>query len=168
MASNQKKTSRIKLIVSFFLFGFFLVFILYCFLPLYPPIFYSSQEIQDNSLSPEDQRALKILKFDPKTATAAENYQFYCAYCHGRDGRANTSIGERMLVRPTDLVSGPFRYSSVSMIVKNGVGSMPGFSNVLAEEDINSLAIYVLSLRKRGAHEHHHHTAPPPEDMIDE
>ena len=131
------------MIVTLFLLsiGFFMI------APLFPPIISSKPD--DGYITPEDKRILKLSEFDSKKATASEHYQHYCAPCHGKDGKGDTPTADRLLMKPTDLVSGPFRYRSASFIIKNGVGAMPGFALVLSDEDINALAIYTLSLRRK-------------------
>lgn len=82
-------------------------------------------------------------------------YQRFCAGCHGADGRGETMMARMMSSRPPNLAEGawkgPQTREGVIDIVRNGRGAMPAYEKEISNEaELNSLADYVLSLRKTG------------------
>lgn len=139
------------------------VFLVLLYISIHPPFFentdskkiISFEQQQEESETPYDSISSaneiinNILDFDPSTASPEKIYRVYCAACHGIDGRANTKLAKRLYMKPTNLVSGPFKFPSISVIIKNGVGLMPGYEKYLDKEKINELAKYVLQFRRQ-------------------
>jgi len=73
-------------------------------------------------------------------------YNANCARCHGADGHANTPKGREM--DADDLTSGKAKGMSaatMSRIIKNGKGDMPGFKKLTAIQ-VSQIVGYVKSL----------------------
>lgn len=94
----------------------------------------------------------------PAAAAAPEgspesNYAKYCAQCHGPAGNGDGPMARMMSQKPSNLVSGPYKYArteeGVSALILNGIGSMPNFKKELGEEKARELARYVLSLEAK-------------------
>jgi mono/diheme cytochrome c family protein len=77
----------------------------------------------------------------------------YCSQCHGVRGDGDAPLARMMTIKPTDLVKGPFRLArtpeGMVAIIRNGVGSMPGFAEEISEEEALSLSRYVLELESQ-------------------
>lgn len=76
-----------------------------------------------------------------------------CASCHGKDGRNPTNIGKSMYPRVLDLGSPEVQKLSdreIFWVVKNGIrlSGMPGFGNILSDDEIWQTTSFVRSLRK--------------------
>lgn len=71
--------------------------------------------------------------------TGREIYKTYCTSCHGADGTLaiNNAI---------DLSASRLSLEGRKEIVRNGRMTMAGFSNVLTEEQIDSVARYSMEL----------------------
>ncbi len=74
-----------------------------------------------------------------------------CANCHGKDGRSPTNIGRSMYPRVPDLGSAEIQRMSnreVFWVIKNGIrlSGMPGFGNILSDDEIWQVTDYVRSL----------------------
>lgn len=94
---------------------------------------------------------------DALAATAKENYAFYCAQCHGLEGRGNGPNATRnQPVDPRDHTS-PVEMRKITdddvieAISKGGTataksGLMPPFGNTLTEEEIVALKDYIRGL----------------------
>ena len=84
-----------------------------------------------------------------------ELYQQVCAPCHGVRGRGDGHTGQGLLGRPTDLTDPSHAnfYSEQARlhIIRKGVSGTPmmGWENVLTEEDIVAVYLYIRSLIKR-------------------
>ena len=160
----MQKISYFK-IISWSIAILVLLFLALLYISIHPPFFQDSDnkeiisfdqiqeseesENQYDSVSNANEIINNIMNFDSSSASPEKIYIVYCAACHGIDGRANTKLSKRMYMRPTNLVSGPFKFPSVSIIIKNGVGLMPGYEKYLDKEKINELAIYVLQFRRQ-------------------
>lgn len=67
-------------------------------------------------------------------------YTAYCQNCHGKGG-TNGAVG-------ADLTTSVADEATKLQQIKNGAGSMPGFKDVLNEQEIIAVATYVESLKK--------------------
>jgi len=67
-------------------------------------------------------------------------YTAYCQNCHGKGG-TNGAVG-------SDLTTTQADEATKLAQIKNGAGSMPGFKDVLNEQEIIAVATYVESLKK--------------------
>ena len=85
-----------------------------------------------------------------KDADAAVLFEKKCATCHGKDGEAKTMKAKFNHARNlTDAqwqseVSDERLFNSIS----NGKGKMPAWGKKLSEAQINSLVVYVRTLKK--------------------
>lgn len=80
-------------------------------------------------------------------------FSMACAACHGKDGRNPTNIGKSMYPRVLDLGSPEVQKlsdSEIFWVIKNGVrlSGMPGFGNILSDDEIWQATSFVRSLRK--------------------
>lgn len=92
-----------------------------------------------------------------KAATAEENYRFYCASCHGLEGR-----GDGPNATP-DMPASPRNFTSrkemnkltdqdIVIIIKSGGSAtgrstlMPPFGKVLSDPEVNALKDYLRKL----------------------
>ena len=74
-------------------------------------------------------------------------YNTNCASCHGRDGHANTAKGRE--TDADDLTTGKVKgmsASTMSRIIRNGKGDMPGFGKKLSAAQITALVKFVKTL----------------------
>ncbi|MBL0105646.1 MAG: SirB2 family protein [Bacteroidetes bacterium] len=78
---------------------------------------------------------------DPKFAQGALVYHQNCGFCHGADGK-------KLYRNAKDLSISVFGYDDIQQMVRDGSkGKMPGYSAVLTEEEISSVAQFVQSLK---------------------
>lgn len=80
-----------------------------------------------------------------------------CASCHGKDGRSPTNIGESMYPRVLNLGAPEVQRMTdreLFWIIKNGIrlSGMPGFANILSDEQIWQATYYVRSLDELPKH----------------
>lgn len=73
--------------------------------------------------------------------TGREIYKTYCTSCHGADG--TLSINNAI-----DLSHSRLSMEGRKEIIRNGRMTMAGFSNVLSEEQIDSVARYTIELQQ--------------------
>jgi mono/diheme cytochrome c family protein len=72
-----------------------------------------------------------------------------CAMCHGATGAGDTAMGKTMGLR--DLGSADVQKQSdadLSGIITNGKGKMPKYDGKLTKEQIDSVVVFVRSLKK--------------------
>ena len=67
-------------------------------------------------------------------------YEEYCVTCHGSDGKL-------ALNDAADLTQSIKTKEESVWQVRNGIGMMPPYGSILTDEQIDSVADYVLSLR---------------------
>lgn len=78
-------------------------------------------------------------------ASAAETFQTICAVCHGPEGRGNQAIGAPNLTDDIWLHRG--QLSDIELQIEKGrINQMPAHANILSEQKIHLLALYVFSL----------------------
>lgn len=80
-------------------------------------------------------------------------YQSRCQVCHGVDGKGQTATGSRMFPRAGDLTGARLQTrsdGSIFWIIENGLPhtGMPGWKDVLKEDEIWQLVEYVRALPK--------------------
>ena len=94
--------------------------------------------------------SLSVGNANAPAQNAAPLYTKHCASCHGKDGRSKTIKGKMKHARDLtdrewqDKVSDERIFNSIN----NGKGKMPGYAKKLSDEQIESLATYVRSLKK--------------------
>jgi cytochrome c553 len=88
-------------------------------------------------------------------ADAKENWDQYCAKCHGVDGAGNTKIGKKLKVKDyTDAkVQAEFTDEQIAKVTadgstKDGKELMKGFKDDLSPADITALTAYIRQLKK--------------------
>jgi mono/diheme cytochrome c family protein len=100
----------------------------------------------------------KPLREDASAVSAGEGlFGMSCASCHGKDGRSPTNMGKAMYPRVLDLGSpGVQKLSNRELfwVIKNGVrlSGMPGFGDILSDDEIWQATYYVRSLGKSPSH----------------
>lgn len=91
-----------------------------------------------------------------------EIYLKYCASCHGTEGKGNGPASEFLLPRPRNLTDGVYKWRTTSFddyypaeddifnTIKKGLAgtAMPGWNDVLSDDEINSLVKYLKELSK--------------------
>lgn len=91
-----------------------------------------------------------MFKQENVARTPAEQYTKFCAACHGENGDANTQMARMMGVKPTNLASGPFKFSrapeEIRNLIRYGSQVMPGFEREISEPEADALAEYVLKM----------------------
>lgn len=68
-------------------------------------------------------------------------YRSYCASCHGSKGNAGIGGAKNLT---TAIVSA----AEATAIITNGKGAMKQYGNQLTKEQIDSVVVYVIGLRK--------------------
>jgi cytochrome c6 len=71
---------------------------------------------------------------------AAAIFQKKCSACHGKDGKGQTKMGEKMGIK--DLSTAPGA-AEIEKIVADGKNKMPAFKGKLPDEEIKALASYI-------------------------
>ena len=86
-----------------------------------------------------------VVAFDP-----GEDFQAYCAACHGSKGEGNGPAAVALNPRPTDLTAGAFQQSRTDSqllsAITDGKNSMPGFGSQLSAARIRTLVEYIRTL----------------------
>lgn len=82
-----------------------------------------------------------------KVSSIRDVYINNCARCHGADGKSQTQLGT--LYDAPDLTNRAVKRKSskyLARIIRNGGGSMPGFSKKMTAKEITAMVAYVRSL----------------------
>lgn len=88
--------------------------------------------------------ALAVLIFAVGTARADEAaavFEKKCATCHGKDGKGQTKMGEKMGVK--DLTKLTVGAADIEKTVADGKGKMPAFKGKLSDDEIKAVAAYI-------------------------
>ena len=72
---------------------------------------------------------------------AAAIFEKKCATCHGKDGKGQTKMAEKMGIK--DLTTLPGSAADVEKTLTDGKGKMPSFKGKLSDEEIKSVAAFV-------------------------
>jgi len=78
----------------------------------------------------------------PKGIDTVGVYEINCARCHGTDGAA-------MLYGAKNLKISTLSKEEAAYIIKNGKGAMPAITSNYTDKEIDQLAEYVITLRKK-------------------
>jgi len=88
-------------------------------------------------------------------ADTKENWDKYCAKCHGPDGKGKTKMGEKLAIKDyTDAkVQEALKDDAMTKAIKEGVKDgdktkMKGFGDVLSDDEIKALVKYVRDFKK--------------------
>lgn len=84
-----------------------------------------------------------------KTKEVRALFKQYCAKCHGTDGHGQTAEGEIAGAQDFTDTDWQSRVEEQRMInsIRHGHGQMPAFGKKLTEEQIKSLAAFVLTFK---------------------
>lgn len=96
-------------------------------------IFACSSSSTDNSTT-ENETTNKVAK------SGKAVYDMYCVACHGADGKLAFSGA-------TDLSTSTLDLETRILQITNGKGVMNAFKNILSEEEIENVAIYIEEIR---------------------
>jgi mono/diheme cytochrome c family protein len=81
-----------------------------------------------------------------------ELFSIYCAACHGAGGRGDGSAARSLPTPPEDLtrIAPPpyFPDGVVAYRIANGAEGMPAWKDVLRDEDIWTLIVFIRSLKR--------------------
>ena len=89
---------------------------------------------------------------DDKTAAAGKKlFMIYCAVCHGKNGKAESPVAEKMDMQPFDLtevdtVSLTDGELLVKILASDGI--MPNYRNELSDREAWEIVAYVRMLQK--------------------
>jgi cytochrome c6 len=64
-----------------------------------------------------------------------------CAPCHGKDGKGQTKMGEKMGVK--DLATSAATAADLEKTIADGRGKMPAFKGKVSDEEIKAIAAFV-------------------------
>lgn len=75
-------------------------------------------------------------------------YRQYCVACHGKSGRGDGPFAERLITEPPDLTTLPRDRTDGELAWKiaRGNNPMPGWENILKEEEIWDIVNYIRSI----------------------
>lgn len=85
-----------------------------------------------------------------QAADTKANWTKHCAKCHGEDGKGQTSMGRRLKAKDyTDLkVQASFKDLEAFKITKEGKNRMRGYAELLSDQEIKDLVVYVRKFKK--------------------
>jgi len=96
-----------------------------------------------------------LTAFSASAADAKENWDQFCAKCHGADGAGNTKIGKKLKVKDyTDAkVQAEFTDEQIAKVTlegstKDGKELMKGYKEDLSPADVTALVAYIRQLKK--------------------
>ena len=76
-----------------------------------------------------------------QAAGPADAFQAKCAACHGKDGKGQTAMAQKLGVK--DLTVTKLSAADIEKVVTNGKGKMTPFKGKLSDAEISALAKYV-------------------------
>jgi len=76
-----------------------------------------------------------------QAAGPADAFQAKCAACHGKDGKGQTAMAQKLGVK--DLTVTKLSAADIEKVITNGKGKMTPFKGKLSDVEINGLAKYV-------------------------
>ena len=72
---------------------------------------------------------------------AAATFQAKCAVCHGKDGKGQNPMGQKLGVK--DLTVTKLSPAEIEKTIADGKGKMTGFKGKLSDAEIKAIAAYV-------------------------
>ncbi len=97
---------------------------------------------------------LAIAVASTQAADVKENWAKHCAKCHGEDGKGQTQMGKKLKVKDyTDAkAQESFKDDEAIKLTKEGKKEgdktlMKGFSDVLSEQEIKDLVVYIRKFK---------------------
>ncbi len=85
--------------------------------------------------------ALLLVAGAARADGAAAIFEKKCATCHGKDGKGQTKMGEKMGVK--DLTALAASAADFEKTIESGKGKMPSFKGKLSDEEIKGVAAFV-------------------------
>jgi mono/diheme cytochrome c family protein len=76
-----------------------------------------------------------------QAAGPADAFQGKCAPCHGKDGKGQTPMAQKLGVK--DLTVTKLSEADIGKVITNGKGKMTPFKGKLSDSEISGLAKYV-------------------------
>jgi mono/diheme cytochrome c family protein len=76
-----------------------------------------------------------------RAAGPADVFQAKCAACHGKDGKGQTPMAQKLGVK--DLTVTKLSAGDIEKVITNGKGKMTPFKGKLSDAEISGLAKYV-------------------------
>jgi mono/diheme cytochrome c family protein len=76
-----------------------------------------------------------------QAAGPADAFQAKCAACHGKDGKGQTAMAQKLGVK--DLTVTKLSVADIEKVVTNGKGKMTPFKGKLSDAEIGGLSKYV-------------------------
>jgi len=72
---------------------------------------------------------------------AAATFQAKCAVCHGKDGKGQNPMGQKLGVK--DLTVTKLSAAEIEKTITDGKGKMTGFKGKLSDAEIKAMAAFV-------------------------
>jgi cytochrome c6 len=72
---------------------------------------------------------------------AAALFEKKCATCHGKDGKGQTKMGEKMGIK--DFAASSASAADLEKTIGEGRGKMPSFKGKISDEEIKSVADFI-------------------------
>ena len=85
--------------------------------------------------------ALVVLAPAVQAAGPADAFQAKCAACHGKDGKGQVPMAQKLGVK--DLTVTKLSATEIDKVITNGKGKMTPFKGKLSDAEISALAKYV-------------------------
>jgi len=85
--------------------------------------------------------ALVVLAPAVQAAGPADAFQAKCAACHGKDGKGQVPMAQKLGVK--DLTVTKLSAAEIDKVITNGKGKMTPFKGKLSDAEISALAKYV-------------------------
>lgn len=76
-----------------------------------------------------------------RAGDAGATFQAKCAVCHGKDGKGQNPMGQKLGVK--DLTVTKLSAADIEKTIETGKGKMTGFKGKLSDAEIKGLAAYV-------------------------
>jgi mono/diheme cytochrome c family protein len=76
-----------------------------------------------------------------QAAGPADAFQGKCAPCHGKDGKGQTAMAQKLGVK--DLTVTKLSAAEIDKVITNGKGKMTPFKGKLSDAEISGLAKYI-------------------------
>jgi cytochrome c553 len=99
--------------------------------------------------------ALALVANSAQAATAKENFDKNCAGCHGKDGKGDTKLGQKLEVRDyTDpKVQATLKDPEMTKAIKEGLKKgdktlMKPYAEKLSDDEIKALVKYMRDFKK--------------------
>ena len=85
--------------------------------------------------------AVALTSASARADGAAAIFEKKCATCHGKDGKGQTKMGEKMGIK--DLTTVSATAADLEKVVADGRGKMPAFKGKLSDAEIKDLAAFI-------------------------